>query len=107
MYHVTVDVASRSSIIANPPGVKMIAVPIQNPPYEDSAVAPKVLPTAISHIPARSWQRPPYANAAPITMFGSVSPRVPRFIADRTNVVKAKPQRPSGAGLPNLRLAFY
>lgn len=26
----------------------MMAVPIQKPPYDDSAVAPKVLPTAIS-----------------------------------------------------------
>ena len=30
------------------PGVKMIAYEIQKPPYDDRAVAPKVLPTAIS-----------------------------------------------------------
>lgn len=32
----------------NPPGVRMIANEIQNPPYDERAVAPKVLPTAIS-----------------------------------------------------------
>lgn len=34
--------------IWNPPGVRTIANEIQKPPYEDSAVAPKVFPTAIS-----------------------------------------------------------
>ena len=32
----------------NPPGVSVMANEIQNPPYEERAVAPKVLPTAIS-----------------------------------------------------------
>ncbi len=36
------------SSIAKPPGVKIIAKEIQKPPYDESAVAPKVLPTAIS-----------------------------------------------------------
>ena len=36
------------SIISNPPGVRMIAYEIQKPPKDESAVAPKVLPTAIS-----------------------------------------------------------
>ena len=34
--------------ISKPPGVRMMAKEIQKPPYEDRAVAPKVLPTAIS-----------------------------------------------------------
>lgn len=34
--------------IWKPPGVKMTAKDNQNPPYEDSAVAPNVFPTAIS-----------------------------------------------------------
>ncbi len=34
--------------IWNPPGVRMMANESQKPPYEESAVAPKVLPTAIS-----------------------------------------------------------
>lgn len=42
-----------------------------------------------------------------MTIFGSESPRVPKLIADNTKVVRAKPQRPSGAGLANLRFAFY
>lgn len=33
---------------AKPPGVRVMANAIQNPPYEDKAVAPKVFPTAIS-----------------------------------------------------------
>lgn len=33
-------------------------------------VAPKVLPQANSHIPARSWQRPPTPRAIPTTTFG-------------------------------------
>lgn len=35
-------------MMLNPPGVKTIAREIQKPPYEDSAVAPNVLPAAIS-----------------------------------------------------------
>jgi len=34
--------------IAKPPGVRMMANDSQKPPYEESAVAPKVFPTAIS-----------------------------------------------------------
>lgn len=34
--------------IWNPPGVRMMPKAIQKPPYEESAVAPKVFPTAIS-----------------------------------------------------------
>ena len=40
--------SERVEAISNPPGVRMMAVPIQKPPYEDRAVAPKVLPRAIS-----------------------------------------------------------
>ena len=36
-------------------------------------------------------------------MLGALTPRAPRFTADRTKVVSAKAQRPSGAGLANLR----
>lgn len=39
---------ARPVSISKPPGVKMMAKDNQNPPYDDSAVAPKVLPTAIS-----------------------------------------------------------
>lgn len=42
------DSASSVEAISKPPGVRMMAVPIQKPPYEDRAVAPKVLPRAIS-----------------------------------------------------------
>jgi hypothetical protein len=42
------DSASNVEAISKPPGVRMMAVPIQKPPYEDRAVAPKVLPRAIS-----------------------------------------------------------
>lgn len=35
-------------MMAKPPGVRVMASAIQNPPYEDKAVAPKVFPTAIS-----------------------------------------------------------
>jgi len=38
--------------IPKPPGVRVMAKEIQKPPYEESAVAPKVFPTAISHMPA-------------------------------------------------------
>ena len=38
----------RESTIWNPPGVRIMPKAIQKPPYEDSAVAPNVLPTAIS-----------------------------------------------------------
>ena len=41
---------ARPDSIWNPPGVRMIAKEIQKPPYEDRAVAPNVLPTAISLI---------------------------------------------------------
>src|SRR5215475_11965007 len=33
--------------------------PIQNPPYDENAVAPNVLPLRNSHMPASSWHRPP------------------------------------------------
>jgi len=39
---------SRADMILNPPGVKTMAREIQKPPYEDKAVAPNVLPAAIS-----------------------------------------------------------
>ena len=41
-------VVSSVSSISKPPGVRTIANEIQKPPYEDRAVAPNVLPTAIS-----------------------------------------------------------
>jgi len=44
----TGDSASSVDAIWKPPGVKMMAVPIQKPPYDARAVAPKVLPRAIS-----------------------------------------------------------
>lgn len=62
--------------IANSAAVWKPTTEIQKPPYEESAVAPKVsrrkirecmvsirignsLPDGISHMPARSWTRPP------------------------------------------------
>jgi hypothetical protein len=46
--------ASSVDAIWKPPGVRMMAVPIQKPPYEARAVAPKVLPSAISLWSVRS-----------------------------------------------------
>lgn len=40
--------ASSVSTMLKPPGVRMIAKEIQKPPYDERAVAPKVLPTANS-----------------------------------------------------------
>ena len=42
------DSSESELAISKPPGVRMIAVPIQKPPYEERAVAPKVFPVAIS-----------------------------------------------------------
>ena len=43
--------------IPKPPGVRTIAKEIQNPPYEERAVAPKVFPTAISLFRVRIYLR--------------------------------------------------
>lgn len=40
--------ASIEAMMSKPPGVRIIANESQKPPYDDRAVAPKVLPTAIS-----------------------------------------------------------
>ena len=37
-----------AAAISKPPGVRIIAYEIQNPPYDERVVAPNVLPTAIS-----------------------------------------------------------
>ena len=87
--------------MSNPPGVKIMAKAIQKPPYDESAVAPKVFPTAISHIPAKSWTRPPYAKAEPTTRFGTVIERVRMLIRERRKVVRANPHKPRGAGFAN------
>ena len=101
----------------------MTANESQNPPYEESAVAPKVFPTAISlrndgqrcaiegmipeligggrtyHMPASNWTKPPYPKARPTTILGALNPRVPMLIKPKTKVVKAKALKPNGAGL--------
>lgn len=46
--HVAFEKDSRSSTMAKPPGVRMMAKESQKPPYEESAVAPNVFPIAIS-----------------------------------------------------------
>jgi len=89
----------RAVTISKPPGVRMIANEIQKPPYEDKAVAPKVLPTAISHMPASNCTNPPYPNAAATTMFASAIPLVLMLIRLSTNVVNANALSPRGAGL--------
>jgi hypothetical protein len=40
----------RLPMMLKPPGVKIIPTEIQNPPYEESTVAPNVFPMAISLI---------------------------------------------------------
>ena len=115
--------AVRWLTISNPPGVRIMAKESQKPPYEDNAVAPKVLPTAISletfvnhgcyfknhrgmathHMPASNWTRPPYPYAIATTKLGSAILRAPTLIKLRTKVVRAKALRPKGAGLANLR----
>lgn len=40
-------------------GEMMNAYESQKAPYDENAVAPNVLPTANSHMPARSWASPP------------------------------------------------
>lgn len=35
-------------MISKPPGVKMMPIEIQNPPYDERTVAPNEFPTAIS-----------------------------------------------------------
>src|SRR3954469_11254967 len=69
---------------------------IQNAPYDENAVAPKVLPLANSHMPAANCAMPPYASASPRTT-GSTLNR-PVFPKLRTKVVSANAASPSGAG---------
>ena len=120
-FPVVASVVAYAAWMSNPPGVRTIAKEIQNPPYEDRAVAPKVFPTAISlpiyqrttakmrlrsityHMPASSCTSPPYPKAKATTMLGSVKSRVPTLIRERIKVVNAKALRPRGAGLANLR----
>src|SRR3954452_12830863 len=68
----------------------------QKAPYDENAVAPKVLPFANSHMPAANCAIPPYASASPNTT-GSTLNR-PVFTKLRTNVVSANAANPSGAG---------
>lgn len=55
------------------------------------------------HIPASNCTNPPYPKAAPTTRLGVVTPLVCMLINPRTNVVRAKPQSPNGAGFAILR----
>ena len=57
-------------------------------------VAPKTLPRGNSHIPARSWTRPPAKMAIPTTTLGVVTPRACTLIRERMKVVDAKEKRP-------------
>lgn len=50
-------------------------------------------------MPASNCTKPPYAKAEAITMLGSLTPRVFILINERMNVVRAKADRPRGAGL--------
>ncbi|QSS50718.1 hypothetical protein I7I53_11513 [Histoplasma capsulatum var. duboisii H88] len=55
------------------------------------------------HMPASNCTKPPYPYADATTKLGVVTPRVCMLIRLRTKVVRAKADRPSGAGLANLR----
>ena len=59
-----------------------------------SPVAPKVLPVANSHMPAKNWASPPQKMAIPTTTFGAVMPRVWRLYNDKIKVVEAKENKP-------------
>jgi len=61
-----------------------------------SPVAPKVLLQANSHIPARSWTRPPQKIAMPTTTLGVATPRAWTLMRERMKVVDAKEKRPLG-----------
>lgn len=81
------------------PGMKMAAYDIQKQPKEEKAVAPKTLPLGNSHIPAMNCKRPPTKMAIPTTIFGTITPWVLMLIKDSRNVVAAKENKPTGAGL--------
>jgi hypothetical protein len=53
-------------------------------------------------MPASNCTNPPYASAGAITIAGDARSRTPRLTALRRNVVNAKPESPSGAGLAKL-----
>lgn len=55
-----------------------------------------MLPAANSHMPARSWQRPPTKRAMPTTMLGVVTWSVWTLTSERMSVVEAKEKRPLG-----------
>jgi hypothetical protein len=59
-----------------------------------SPVAPNVLPTANSHIPASNWTRPPTKIAMPTTTLGVATPRAWTLMRERMKVVEAKEKRP-------------
>ena len=74
--------------------LKKVAPSEQVPVKTGSPVAPKVLPLGNSHIPARSWARPPQKMAIPTTTLGWVMPRVWRLYKDNMKVVEAKENKP-------------
>ena len=71
----------------------------QNAPYEQNATKPKVLPRGISISPAANWAVPPKAKALASTRGTLVPVNQPAFTMLSIQVVKAKPVKPSGAGL--------
>lgn len=81
-------------------GIWITANESQNAPYDENAVAPKVFPAENSHIPARSCANPPYPAAKPVTtVWGALCGIItPALWQDSTNVVKANPMSPRGAG---------
>lgn len=56
------------------------------------------VPTAISHMPASSWMKPPYASAGAMTMVDWLRFLVPRLTKLSKNVVNANPASPRGTG---------
>jgi len=46
------------------------------------------------HMPASNWTKPPYPNAGPMTMLGSVTSLVCQLIRDSKNVVKPNAANP-------------
>jgi len=79
-------------------GSRIVAYDIQKAPYEEKAVAPKTLPRGNSHMPARSWTRPPAKIAMPTTTLGVATPRACTLNMERMNVVEANENRPRAPG---------
>src|SRR4051795_10084059 len=90
--------ASSAGILSTPEWPVSHQKDTQKAPYDENAVAPKVLPLANSHMPAANWPPPPYARASPKTTGSTLAGTQPALTALRTNVVSANAASPRGAG---------